>query len=230
MNLSYQQLTREEANQRFELDKYKLLASVPNDAIIVLEGDITIDTFLSESSITSVIFNGERTTAQELIIVNGNLTVKGGISIGSEGKCPSLLVLGDLHCDSLESTDDFIEVTGDAYIKYIFDGNYNHGAIKIAGTTHVPYILNSDHCSNLNPSDNAIVINYYNSSDDFFKYDYYAGNLVDVCIPKVFNLEQEELDEMDEDDREDVEFDRITFAIIVESGRSPLKENATSNK
>ncbi len=222
-------ITEEEAITRFDINKYDLIGTVPFHEIVVLEGDTVFEENLTNDSITTLIFEGKRTTTQELIIINGNLTIKGNLSIGTE-ICPTFLILGDLHCDSLYSTDEFIEVTGDAYIKYIFDGNYNHGAIRIAGTTHVPYVLNSDHSSNIKPSDDTIIINYHNSYDDFFDYDYYSDDLVSVCVPEVLGVEQEELDEMDEDEKEEVEFDRIMFAQIVKSGESPFRDGAKTKK
>jgi hypothetical protein len=216
MKHPYKIITKEEAVTLFDVRKFTPIGSIRYDAIVVLEGDITLDADLTSSSVTTVIFDKNRQTSEELIIVNGNLTVNGQISLGLE-EFPALLVLGDLYCDVLHSIDDLIHVTGDAYIKYVFNGNYNHGEITIEGTTHVPYVLNSDHSSNINPHKDAILINYHNNNDDFFKYDYYAEDLEGILVPEALN-------------KENIGIDYNAFVDIVKSGKNPIIEGAKTKR
>lgn len=202
-------LTKEEAVSLFDIRKYDTIGSIRYDTIIVLEGDIILEEDLTSESIDNLIFNGNRKTSEELIIINGSLMIDGYLDIAEEYPC--LLVLGDLHCNVLHSFDDLIHVTGDAYIKYVFNGNYNHGQITIEGTTHVPYVLNSDHSSNINPHESAVLINYYNNYKDFFEYHYYKEDLESVLVPEALSEGYLEYDD---------------FIKIVVSGKNPILEGA----
>ncbi|MGH1338030.1 MAG: leucine-rich repeat domain-containing protein [Aureispira sp.] len=210
-------LEEEEAEERFEFGQYEPLGDIEYDAIAVIEGDTIIHQTIDDDSIEAIFFDNNRTSEQELIIINGNLTVKGAINI--EEDMPSLLVIGDLHCEVLHGKDSCIDVTGDAHIQYVFDGNYNHGSVMVHGTTYVPYILNSDHCSTLTPSKKAILINYYNQQDDFFTYDYYRSDLANILVKGLAEIE-------DEDASLDVE----AFIKRVRSGKSPFKKGVKPSR
>lgn len=206
-------MDQEAAMERFDLAQYDPLSCLDYDTVLVFEGDTVIDADINHHSIKAVFFKNKRETEEELIIINGNLTVKGTLDISEE--YPGLLVLGDLHCDVLCSNDNCINVTGDAFVKYVYDGNYNHGSITVDGTTHVPYLLNSDHCSSLNPSPKTILINYYGDYDDFFTYDYYAEDLPNILTKGI----------MDDDD-----FDSEKFIARVKTGKSPFKSGVKPSR
>ncbi|MGH1339241.1 MAG: WGR domain-containing protein [Aureispira sp.] len=208
-------LKEEEAIERFNLAEYDLLGSWSHEAILLIDGDVFLEETLSDSTISTAFFNGEKELKQALIIINGNLTIDGDLSIYGETGYPSLLILGALRCDSLYSYDNFMYIEGDAYIKYLYSGSYNHGAIKITGTLQVPYLINSDHHSDLNPSEETILINKRNNSDDFFIYDYYPEDFKRVLIEGVF-YEDEEVFELDLD----------AFLAVLKVGNSPFKEGA----
>jgi predicted DNA-binding WGR domain protein/Leucine-rich repeat (LRR) protein len=206
-------ISQEEAMERFDLEQYDPLSCLDYDTVLVFEGDTIIEADITHDSISTVFFNKDRKTEEELIIINGNLTVKGNLDISEE--YPGLLVLGDLHCEVLCSNDNCINVTGDAFVKYAYDGNYNHGSITIDGTTHVPYLLNSDHDSGLNPGPKTILINYYGDYDDFFIYDYYAEDLPNILTKGI----------MDGDD-----FDAENFIARVKTGKSPFKSGVKPSR
>ncbi len=206
-------ITEEEVHEIFDVEKFDPIGTLPYDTVLVLEGDITLDGDLTLDSIEDLIFDGERETEEELIIVKGNLTIKGDLDLGEE--YPNIVVMGDLHCDVLNSSDDLIHVTGDAHVKYVFNGNYNHGQIVVEGTTHVPYVLNSDHCSDIKPVDSAIIINYYSNYDDFFDNDYYDADLPNVLVEEALY---------------DGEMDYEQFIEVVKAGKSPFKEGAKSQR
>ena len=206
-------ISQEEAMERFNLDQYDPLGEMDYDSILVLEGDTIIETDVTYYSVNDLFFNGTRASEEELIIVNGNLTIKGDLKI-TDGY-PCFLVLGDLHCDLLYSGDNMTHITGDAFIKYVYNGNYNHGCITIEGKTTVPYLLNSDHASNLNPSPKTILINYYNNYDDSFNYDYYSEDIPNIFVKGLANGGGLDLD---------------AFIKRVKSGKSPFKSGVKPSR
>jgi predicted DNA-binding WGR domain protein len=209
-----------EAIERFDFKKYDPLGRLRYDAIVVAEGDLSLNA-IYDSTIAKDFFDGNRTTSKELIIIDGNLTLEQGMSISGDNGYPSILILGDLHCKELDSYDNVIHIEGNAYIQHIYYGNYNHGVIKITGTTHVPYLINSDHCSDLTPCDNAVLINVYNDEDDSFDYDYYSTDLGKVFLDHLVELEDE-----DEEDEELLEYHLDLGALVkcIKAGISPFKK------
>lgn len=214
MKYPHKFISKEEAVKLFDIRKYAPLGSIVYETVLVLEGDIVLEDDLTSGSVNHVIFNGDRKTSEELIIINGSLTVKGQVNLGLED-FPCLLVLGDLHCDVLHSIDDLVHVTGDAHIKYVFNGNYNDGQITVEGITHVPYVLNSDHSSNITPDESTILINYHNNSNDFFKYHYYREDLESVLVPEALIKGK---------------FDYGAFIKVVTSGKNPIIEGAKTKR
>lgn len=201
-----------EVKYRFDLNKYKPFDEFSFDKIIFFDGHAFIDGDLNQEW-------AEKTLAElgsapdldsTLILVNGTLTVAGTIH-PSDDSFPFLLVLGNVQCDVLLSYDECIYITGDADITYAFDGNYNDGSIVIEGKTRVPYVLNSDHSSTLDPQ-GAIVINYYGDADDFFEYDYTRKDFERVIVSSV----------LDQDNR----IKPAVFIKLLKAGKSPLKKGA----
>ena len=209
----------DEAYERFDFNRFEPLGDIEYDSVLVIEGDTIIQQTINDDSIEALFFANDRTSSEELIIINGNLTVEGDIDISEDFPC--LLVVGDLHCDNLHSNDNCTDVTGDAHIKYVFDGNYNHGAVMVHGTTHVPYLLNSDHCSTLTPSKKTILINYCNQQDDFFTYDYYRSDLANILVKGLAEIE-------DEDDYATLDVE--AFIKRVQAGKSPFKKGVKPSR
>lgn len=206
-------IQEDEARERFDLDQYGLIGEIPYDNILVLEGSVVIDSTIDDDSVESIFFGEGRETEEELIIINGNLTVEGDINISENYPC--LLVLGDIHCEVLHSYDNITHVTGGAHIKYAYNGNYNHGSITISGTTHVPYLLNSDHDSTLYPSAKTILINYYGNYDDFFVYDYYREDLPNIFVKNALYKGS---------------FDYGILIDYLKTGKSPLKKGTKPSR
>jgi len=199
-------ITVEEAKERFNIGEYEPLGDLDYDAVLLFEGDTIIDADIKDNSIEEVFFNGERSTEEELIIVNGNLTVNGSIELFAETGYPALLILGDVHCEQLHSNDGLTHIKGDAHIKYAFSGTYNHGTIVIEGTTNVPYVFNSDHMSDINPSDTAILVNTYNNSSE---------DIERVFVEEVCNGDEIEME---------------AFVAHLAAGKNPLKEGAKMSR
>lgn len=204
-------LTKEEIHQRFDMKQFDPINRLDHNRVIYVEGDFTINGNLTSDWAEATLEElGEDTDLSSvLIMINGNLTVEGDINIGDYH--PLLVVTGNVHCNVLKSGDDTIHISGDAHIKYAFYGNYNDGSITIGGTTYVPYVLNSDHHSNIKPQ-GAILINTYSDHNDFFEYDYTQEVLPKVMVPATF-------------DKND-EFDEWLFIDLVKTGQSPFVKSA----
>lgn len=211
-----QLITEDEANERFDLEQYDYFEGMGYEKVILFDGDTHIHQNFDHNYTTRLFkeVTGEPFTDASLIIIDGNLVVNGTLSPAPEG-LPHLLVLGNVTCDVLLSYDEMIFITGDAHIKYAFDGNYNDGSITIKGITHVPYILNSDHHSNINPV-GAVLINYYGNSDDFFEYDYTIKDFERIMTPNVFD--------------KNGNFNQHQFIDQLKAGKSPLKKGVKSTR
>lgn len=202
-------LTLEEIKQRFDLSPYDIIGDYNYDSILFFDGDVTIDGDLDRDQVEAFLkkLNQERSLRSFLFMVNGNLTVTGDIGMGDHN--PHLLVLGSIHCDVLFSSDETMFIAGDAHVRSAYYGYYNDGCIFVMGTTYVPYVLNSDHHSDITP-EGAILINVYSDHNDFFEYDYTSEVLPESVVPGALD--------------KDGDFDAWQFINIVRSGQSPFKE------
>ena len=202
-------LSQEEINQRFDMSPYDIIGSGNYDAILFFDGDTTITGDLDRDAVEAFLkeLNSEQSADDLLVMVNGNITVSGRVGMGEYS--PHLLVLGSVHCDVLYSSDDTMFITGDAHVKYAYYGYYNDGTITVEGTTFVPYVLNSDHHSDITPQ-GAILINVYSDHNDFFEYDYTSSVLDESVVPAALG--------------DDGGFDVWKFIEVVKQGQSPFKE------
>lgn len=202
-------LTQQEINERFDMSLYDIIGSCTYDAILFFDGDTSITGNLDQDAVEAFLkeLNSGQSVSDMLVMVNGNLTVSGIVGMGDYS--PHLLVLGNVQCEVLYSSDDTMFITGDAHVKYAYYGYYNDGTITVEGTTYVPYVLNSDHHSAITPQ-GAILINVYSDFNDFFEYDYTQEVLPEVVVPAALN---------DKD-----EFDVWKFIEVVKQGQSPFKE------
>lgn len=204
-----QLLTQEEINQRFDMSLYDIIGTCKYDGILFFDGDTTIAGNLDRDAVEAFLkeLNSEQSADDLLVMVNGNITVSGRVGMGEYS--PHLLVLGSVHCEVLYSSDDTMFITGDAHVKYAYYGYYNDGCIMVQGNTYVPYVVNSDHHSDINPR-GAILINRYSDHNDFFEYDYTREVLDESVVPDAL------------DDKG--EFDVWKFIEVVKQGLSPFKE------
>lgn len=204
----------DEAKARYDLSKYDPLGILRYSTVVVYEGDVTIQGNVDKKTVESLFFGGKRESTDELVIIDGDLTVKG--SLEQTATYPCILVLGDLRCEVLTSVDACIHVTGDAFVETAFFGNYNHGNIRIEGTTHVPFVFNGGHGCSMTVSPKTVCINYQNSYDDFFEYDYYASDLKDLFPDDLFEWHSDI----------DFEFDWWSVRAAMKAGESPFAEGA----
>ena len=182
-----------------------MLFEIEYDLILLVEGNLHIKEDLD------VWYNKQLQNAEiedydaTIILINGNLIVKGRIAPASEA-FPFLYVNGNVECHILDSYDEWITISKNAYIKYVFDGNYNDGLINIYGITHSPFILNSNHSSNVTPSKNSIIINYGHINNTHLDYDF-NGNLEKILLSELIDSE---------------ELDPERFKLKVMAGKSPF--------
>ncbi|RAV97589.1 leucine-rich repeat domain-containing protein [Pseudochryseolinea flava] len=210
-----QLLNEASLQNKFDFALYDNINHIDKEVILFFDSDVRIEQDLNAEYILALVkaLGGDESSSI-LMMVNGNLDVRGTVKPGNDG-IPSLLVIGNLTCDVLQNYDESIYVAGDANVKYVYDGNYNHGSITVKGKLNVPYLLNSDHHSDVNPQ-GAILINYYSNHNDFFTYDYTTNDFERVMVPGVL------------DDRGD--FSQHRFIQWVKEGKNPLKDDAKSLK
>ena len=207
-------ITNDEAVERFALKSFDSFGNVRFNIVMLFEGDVTIMGDLDYEWFKETMKQHNKEVGTALILIKGDLFVKGTISPGGDS-FPYLLVIGNVHCEVLKSYDECIEITGDADITYVLDGNYNHGSIVIYGITRVPYIINSGHHCEITPR-GAIVINYYGDYHDFFEYDYTRKDFDRVMVTALLD--------------EDGYLDQHEFTSWVKAGKSPLKKGAKPDR
>lgn len=181
-----QLLTLEEVAANVDISNYGPIGDIEFEQVLYFDTDLVIDGDLNPDWAKTLLEELGRPAevADVLILVKGSLTVNGDIAPGDESY-PCLLVLGDVKCDALYSGSEFIYITGNADIQYMLDGNYNDGSITIDGITTVPYVLNSNHEMNITPKD-AILVNYFCDTNNFFLYDYTIKDLTSVFVNTAF--------------------------------------------
>lgn len=197
------EITMSDVDNRFPLHEYEPLNDPPFERAILFKGDVDISSSLTHEWLNN--FAKSSNSHEILVIVNGNLKVGGKIDIGG-AHC--LLVCGNVECDVFESNSSMICITGDAKIKYVFRGEYNHGGICIQGKTHAPYVINYDHSAKLQV-EKGIIINYYSDYNDFFTYDYTKKDFANVIEDSLL--------------MDDGSLDSDAFITQVIARKSPLK-------
>ncbi|TWW00598.1 leucine-rich repeat domain-containing protein [Chitinophaga pinensis] len=188
--------------EQFDVSHYDLINCIDEGNVILFDGNTHIDGDLDT--------NRAETFCEDpvLVFVNGDLTVTGDIAMGDS--YPSLMVLGNVHCDVLYSGDEMIHITGNATVKYAFYGYYNHGSITVEGKTYVPYVLNADHASGITP-EGAVLINLYSDHNDFFDYDYTSKDLATAMVKPALD--------------KNGEADAWNIIGLLRKGKSPFKKN-----
>lgn len=193
--------------EKFDLSAYDVISNLDKGDVIFFDGDTHIDGHLNLDYTDSI------HQEARLVFVNGNLIVAGDIAIRDYR--PWLLVTGNVTCDVLYSGDNTTYITGDANVKYAYYGYYNDGSITVEGTTYVPYILNSDHHSDITP-EGAVLINLYSDDNDFFEYDYTSEELESKLVKAAL-------------DKSGMP-DGWKFIEVLKAGKSPFLKNARPAK
>ncbi len=202
-------ISDDEARERFGLDELAI-GSPDYVSVVVFEDDVEILGDVNDDTVEALFFGGERTTTGELVIIDGDLTIKGSLDLTELYPC--LFVRGDLRCHFVTSVDSYKQITGDAFITNGFIGHYNHGKMVVEGTTHVPLIFWSDHGCSMTLNEKTICVNYHNCRDVFFEFDYYKDDLVKLLSSELFKWF----------DEEDYDFEWGDLAKMLKAGESPF--------
>jgi len=203
-------LSHQKVLYRFNLDNYFPLNKVKISVVVVMDGDTHIQGDLDDWY-EDLLKDNPDYDQSLMVIINGDLKVD-GIATGKQDYNAHLFVIGDLYCDFLRSYDEVTWITGDAHVKYVFDGNYNDGCIDIKGVLNVPYLLNSDHASTVKPVESCVLIGY-GGDDGNFNYDLTDDDYVGALIPELYSIKED-----------DVDLNRDEFYKVIKSGRSPFVE------
>lgn len=73
-------LSDEEARERFSLDEHTI-GNPTYQKVVVFDGDVEILGNVNEDTVESLFFDGERTSDFELVIIDGDLTIKGSLDL-----------------------------------------------------------------------------------------------------------------------------------------------------
>lgn len=205
-------ISHSEAIERFNLEdeKYEPFSEIDYSFVLLFDGDIEVNKNLDQTWFNNLIKQENIDNEDEtLIIVNGDLNVNGMISLILD-IYPHLFVTGDVKCHSILTSEENIYICGSAYIKYVFYGFYPGGIALIEGTTHVPYVLNDEHCSDINITNDTITLNLSVHENNYFDYDFTRDKFKDVFLPVL----------IDEENGLDV----AVFIKTIKSGIPPFKK------
>lgn len=208
MNLSKQTMLYKKVIEKYRITQ--LPYEKENNNVAVLKGDVFIKGDLNSQwildQVTEMGRNGYMTLIDGNVYIEGDL-IDDGISF--------LFISGNLQCDYIFSYDGYIEIKGNADVKYAIAGEYNDGHIEINGETQVPFVLSDDHSIDLQPVTAAIFIEHFCNerenmqiADYTNEIDYGLEDTQRLFDPKVWN---------DED-----EFDREMFVEMLRKGENPF--------
>lgn len=108
-----------------------------NESICLIDGDLELQELSLE-------INENNTLS--IIIINGNLTVKGLIWNSEIDYGINLLVLGDLKAKNIATGGQLISVWGNLTVEEILCGSYNHGEMYVSKNISAKIIVADDYC------------------------------------------------------------------------------------
>ncbi len=192
-NLEPMFISIEEAITKFNLEKHVhveediLDRDISNvilfDTDLIIEGNLDIDW----TKKTLIELGIQESSFGILILINGNVKVNGDINFNDMFPC--LFVLGNVECEALYGSDEFIYINGDANIKYLLSGR-GAGIVSVKGNTNVPYVINSNHTTKIKPKE-SLVLNNGNSdkSDNYLHYKYTYEDFETVFVEEVLSFD-----------------------------------------
>ena len=138
------------------------------------------------------------------IIVNGNLSVDGGIENAEGDYGPFLVVTGRTLADYVMGGGSEIYLEKESFIRTFTVGHYNHGILSLKGFSL--FFLNSDHQSSASLNDvEGLSVHIFDVDDE------------DEEFPDFYNEQVSE-----DEDEDDVDIDDINRLIIDEDERVKL--------
>jgi len=140
---TYNFISTDEADEQYDITRQGMMFDYKE--VVLFKQDILIEGDMYQW-FKHLMEKEGKSTENTLIIIEGDLSVNGTIHLDYDyGSYPCLFLKGNLKCDAIRSTDEYILITGDADIKYVLEGIYNDGMIRIEGKTKVPYLVFDDH-------------------------------------------------------------------------------------
>lgn len=202
----YQHIKVDEASDEIK----ELLKEVQGncESILYFEGNIAIE-YLDYFFIKE--FKEKEGLSFDFIVVNGDLTVEGGIDLFEY--YPGLIVSGFTKAKILVGGDCEIYIK-DGKFDYYVCGHHNDGVLA-TGKVDTQFVINSGHALEVT-SDNAIFINAYSDHGD--GYDYYFSDIPDNFVAEVL------------DENGDLDMDMVEFYSLLSKGKNVLKPNAKTSK
>jgi len=187
------------------------LEEIRDDGVWIHEGDLTLD-FLDLDW-------AKDADVQEpsVIMIKGNLLVKGNVINKIEDGAIGLMVFGDLQANHMAVSGQEIYVSGDIKIAGLFCGCYNHGSTVVTGNLEALVLLNDDYSFAVGGEQKCACI--YEEGDIYIQAGGIVPSLQDLLVKEAFFF-----------DLYDVAFHFTGLVEILEQGKSPLKNiNAVLN-
>lgn len=91
-------------------------------------------------------------------VFSNDLNVEGSITQMEGDYGPYLAVCGTLKARNIDKGGSYIEIMGNCEIDGLIYGYYNHGVLKVHGTTCAEYIINDDHFFEFDDVDNTELV------------------------------------------------------------------------
>lgn len=131
-------ITLREAIDRYGISDYGTAYGEPYDnMVLVFKGDVAVNGNFSTWLVEQL--NGLYwETSLTGVFVNGNLNVNGDVEVGDFMK---MTVKNNLICDFVELFRGFLEIGGNAGIRYGVLGTDYIGGFEVSGTLDVPYLV-----------------------------------------------------------------------------------------
>lgn len=182
------------------------LEEIRDDGVWIHEGDLTLD-FLDLDW-------AKDADVQEpsVIMIKGNLLIKGNVINKIEDGAISLMVFGDLQANHMAVSGQEIYVSGDIKIAGLFCGCYNHGSAVVTGNLEALVLLNHDYSFAVGGEQKCACI--YEEGDIYIQAGGIVPSLQDLLVKEAFFF----------DLYDDVAFHFTGLVEILEQGKSPLKD------
>ncbi|WP_194235899.1 hypothetical protein [Streptomyces sp. CB01881] len=155
-------------------------ASPGYDEVLFFDGDLTLDGDFLDA--INELRPGNDEHDVELIVVTGDLTVKGPIALYEDR--PGLYVGGRTEAETLEGGDAEIYIHDGAFTHLVY-GWYNHGSLQ-TGIVDTPWVIDYDHHMEVGAPD-ARWVNNHEDDDDA---DFAVGDgIIEAFVPEVVDAE-----------------------------------------
>ncbi|MER5193613.1 hypothetical protein ACWD3J_15225 [Streptomyces sp. NPDC002755] len=223
-------VTLREADERFGVRSLFHLGRPDDDAeVVVFSGDTALERLpLDFSHLDS--WSGLAKTHPDMflgVVVDGDLTVREGVTNWEGDFGPFLLVRGDVRAGNFATAGSEVLVEGDLQVTRTLAGIYNHGRTVIKGDTVAEVVLTQEHLTEFHgrlTARLAVAGNFLEVADPAkVQVDAWAGYVCDLrgrILPTLGSRSTRALRALDPDFRD---LDSRKILTAVEAGRSLLR-------